>query len=215
MVANEIDRLVNQPVRQVLARLAVRQRCIAVRREETRRATVRRAADIDVESLTERRMLRRHLPPRPGARCDVPLAEKRVRVTGLFQPLGDCNVFGANRRHHVRRLRPVVLRKKLPRQMRSHVHARWRLAGEHRRPCRRTNRRRRVGAGEAHPLTGESIDVRRLDEWVTLAGQVHPAEVVRHDEQNVRPPGCRPSRLAKRNQAKRNRERPPPHPVQV
>ena len=41
-----------------------------------------------------------------------------------------------------------------------------------------------VALGEAK-LRGEAVDVRRLDQFVALAGQVHPAEVVQENKDNI------------------------------
>ena len=198
IIPYESDRLVHQPIRQVFPRFAIRQCRDTVRREKTRWPAIRGAADVNVEPLIQRRMLVRHPALFSDARRDVPFAKERVCVTRLLQALGNRNMLRPNRRNHVRRLRPVVFRKKFSRQVRGHAKPGWSLPREHSGPCGRTNRCCRISIGEPHPLLGQAVEMRCLHKIVTLTGEVHPAEVIGHHKQNVWPLGLRLPRLAKR-----------------
>ncbi len=62
------------------------------------------------------------------------------------------------------------------------------LAGEDARPARAAERRGGEGVEEAHALTCEAVDVRRLGEGVPGDADLVPAEVIDEDEDDVRPP---------------------------
>ena len=58
-------------------------------------------------------------------------------------------------------------------------------AGQERHARRAAERRLHEGLLEVHPPRGESVDVGRLQVRMSVAGQVVPAKLVAHDEQNV------------------------------
>ena len=106
--ADEFDRFVYQTVRQILTLRSVGQLGVAVRRKETGRAAVRRAADVHIEPLPRGRQLLGHAPAARHARGDVPFTEERIRVAGLLQPLGDGHVLRAELAGELGRLRALV-----------------------------------------------------------------------------------------------------------
>ena len=106
--ADEFDRFIHQTVRQILTLRSVGKLGVAVRRKETGRTTVRRAADIHVEPLPRGRQLLRYTPTARHARGDVPFTEERIRVAGLLQPLGDGHVLRAELAGELGRLRALV-----------------------------------------------------------------------------------------------------------
>ena len=115
----------------------------------------------------------------------MPFAEERIRVARLLEPLGDGHVLGAELPGKLGWLRAIVFREKHAGQMCRQPNPRWRLAGQHRASCRRTNRCRRIGRREPHALLRQPIQVRRLHQLVPLKCEVHPSKIIGHDEQNV------------------------------
>ena len=152
-------------------------------------------------------MLVRHPALFSDARRYVPFAKESVCVTRLLQALGDRDMLRPNRRNHVRRLRPVVFRRKFSRKVRGHAEPGWSLPREHSGPCGRTNRCRRISIGEPHPLLGQAVEMRCLHKLVALTGKVHPAEVIGHHKQNIGPLGLRCSSLAKREKHDRSQSK--------
>lgn len=53
-----------------------------------------------------------------------------------------------------------------------------RAAGQQSRARGRAERGRRIILGEPHALSGERIEVRRLDDWMAIAAQVAVAEII-------------------------------------
>src|SRR5258706_11424852 len=66
---------------------------------------------------------------------------------------------------------------------------------------RRAHGRIRIALSETEPLDREAVDVRRHVVTLAVAAQVRVAEVVGHDEDDVRPAGLRPTGAAQ-NQAR-------------
>ena len=64
-------------------------------------------------------------------------------------------------------------------------------AGEDTAACRRAEGIRRVSLGELHSPCGELVEVRRLVKRAPVATQVSPAEIIGHDEKDVRLAGIR------------------------
>ena len=65
--------------------------------------------------------------------------------------------------------------------------------------CRGANGAVRIGLSKAHPLTGERVDVGRLEVRLAVTRQVCVAEVICHDEQDVRAASCARCRIASRS----------------
>ena len=55
----------------------------------------------------------------------------------------------------------------------------------HRGTSRRTDRGGGIGVGESHPLRRQSIQIRCIKPIIALAMQIHPTQVIGHDQHDV------------------------------
>ena len=111
--------------------------------------------------------------------AELPLADRRVRVAGGLERVGDRAVVdaerapgSADRRHGlgVQFLAPALL-----------------VAADHQAVARRVaHGRGHVAGHEAHPVLAERVDVRRRDAGAAVRGNRAVAEVVREQEDDVR-----------------------------
>src|SRR5687767_12441563 len=62
-------------------------------------------------------------------------------------------------------------------------------AGQQRRAAWRTNRSRGVELGEPHPFPRHAVEIRRADDRMSVAAQIAPAQIVREDDDDIRPRG--------------------------
>ena len=191
VVPDEGDRLIDKPVGKVLPLLARRQGVNPVGVEIGRRAAVGAAAHVEVKALGLGIELDVALALRPASRVagEMPLAEKGVAVIGGLQPLGYGQVLEGKVDERLRGKESRGLRKKTSGSVGGHVEPGRRLAGQHRRPGRSTDRRGGVGTRKAHALGREAVNIRRVDHLITLNREVHPPEIIDHDEDDVRLPG--------------------------
>ena len=60
------------------------------------------------------------------------------------------------------------------------------LAGHDARARRRTNAARRVSRGEAHPAFRQPVEHRRLVELAAITAEIHPAEIIGQNKDDVR-----------------------------
>src|SRR5260370_335132 len=74
-------------------------------------------------------------------------------------------------------------------------------------PCRRANGRVRVALREHQSLDRQAVDVRRRIITLAVAAHVGIAEVIRHDEDDVRFDSLRPTRTAEAEPGQRQRAR--------
>jgi hypothetical protein len=200
VVLNEFDRLVGQPVGDVLAGRPVGDGADVppgagdalggdpVGREIARGARARLGVERDLEALL--------LRPVGLRQSEVPLADVGRAVAGGAQRLGQRGLrrlqevlaFG----HQERQRRPGALGHQLGiRRLRRLVTcragdavARRVLARQNRGPRRRAERLR-VGLREAHALLGQPVHVRRLIVLRAVGPAVHPPHVVDQKEDDV------------------------------
>src|SRR6056297_1740273 len=100
-----------------------------------------------------------------------PLAYPTRRIANLFQSLGDRQLRTAK----ISRL--VSLQSRVPNM----------LAGPERQPRGTTHGVSRIMIGEAQALLGDSIQMRRFNDLLSIATQIAVAQVIGHHENNIRP----------------------------
>jgi hypothetical protein len=190
VLADDLHRLVGQAIRQILARLTVRQhvplgaqsrggnRPVAlVGIEVVARCTVRVPTDIDIEPVM--------LGQRERRSAQMPFADTGRVVTGLAQRLGDRDLLQRQSAQEPG-LAQTGLRVPPPvRRPVGHQQTRGVFPGQDRGSRRRTNRAGGIRVGEPHALGGQPIDVRRPVVRAALAAQVHPAQIVDQKQHDV------------------------------
>ena len=98
------------------------------------------------------------------------LAERKADVAVLLE--------GLRQRHHIR-VQVAEMRGEI-----KHTQGRRAQAGEQRRPRGIAQGLLAVGAVEAQSLGGQPVDVRRLDQRMTIAAQFRP-QIVHRQEENI------------------------------
>ena len=176
--------LLEQFVRVRLARLAavLRQLDVLVVAPQVRRVVrvrVRLAvvAEEQVEPAAGRVALR-------AGRPQPPLAHRPRRVALALHQLRQQHLARRHRRLPLRLDRPVVAHPGVPAVLARHQAA----------PRRRAHRRAGVELREPQPLLRHPVQARRPDLRLPVAAQLAVAQVIRHDQDNVRPPRRRGQR---------------------
>ncbi len=105
--------------------------------------------------------------------AEIPFAERDGLVVGGHEDLRDGDVDGAQGHAAVA----------------ADVRVAGVFAGEERAARGVANGAARVGLGEAHALRRHAVEVGRFDHRLAVAAQFPPAEVVGHDENNIRRAG--------------------------
>ena len=172
-----------QPVGQVLALGGVLQpRHRSVPAPERGHVAERRAGviprDVDVEPLLRR------LESGPP---EVPLADHPRGVPGALEPLGQRDLL---ERQGLAELRPVELLRGPVRPAREpvgQVEPGRVLAGHQGRAGGRADRARGIRLGEAPPPGGQPVEVRGPMELAPVTAEVRPPQVIRDDQDDVRP----------------------------
>ncbi len=128
-------------------------------------------------------------------RAEAPLAEAAGPVAGRAHDLGEGDVLGSQRR-----ARGVAAR------VLAHGAVARVQAGQHRAARGRADGASGVEVGEADPLAGEPVQVRRLDRGLSVRAELAEAEVIGHDHDEVRRAAWRARRRpAPRRGARRRR----------
>ena len=174
------DRLIGQPVRQILPRRTVFEGRNLPRTEIThRRMPVVTAADIHVKTVTFR-------PVRFVA--EVPLAEMPGLITALAQGAGQRTLrkrqllhIGSVDQVAVQRMRGTAVVDPV-----GHANPGGIFSAHDAGTGRRTDRTGGVGVGEQHPLRRQPVEVRGLVEGAAHAADIPPAHVVHQDQYDVR-----------------------------
>ena len=156
-----------------------------------RRAAVGAAAHVEVKALGLGIELDVPLAHRPAPRVagEMPLPQKTVAIAGDLQPLGNGQVLEGKVDECLRGKEFRCLREKTAWSVGRHMEPGRRLPGQHGRPGRSADGRGGVSARKAHTLGREAVDVRRVDHLIALDREIHPAEIIDHDEDDVRLPG--------------------------
>ena len=142
-----------------------------------------------IEALAHRQLFRQPL-------AEMPLARHRSGVTRLLQRLGHRALFSGQTHHATRRCAVGQIRQlhaeqrqvvRLAEVLRAPVHPLpIRIASRHQRRACRGADGRHVKLREARPLCGQLVDVRRQLAVTAIEARIRPAEVVGHDEDDVR-----------------------------
>ena len=175
------DRLIRQPVGQVLPFGAVFEIFHAVRREVAfARAAPLESADVDVEAVLVR-------PVGPAA--EVPLADVPGLVAAALQRGGQGGLFQRQVVDvgRVDQAAAAGMEVPAPGDPVGHADVGGVLAGEDARPGRAADGAGGIGVGEPHAALGQAVEVGRLVEAAPLAAEVPPAHIIDENEDNVGP----------------------------
>ena len=193
MFFHELDGLVREALGQILSLLAVLEGGNPIGREVAGRAAPKTAADVHVKSLMlgpkAGLLLSRAIFPPVGIR-EVPFADMGGGVAGRFEVLGNGHVIQGEIPDSCRFLEVRSLGREpvfVSRSVIGQPQPRRRLPGHHGRACRGTNRGRRIAIGESHAFPCQLVEVRGVHLFMSIAMQVHPAQVVGHDDDDVGP----------------------------
>jgi len=165
---DDLDGFVGEPVGQVLARRTIFQGWVAVGAEVAAGRTPFAAGDVEVKSMFVRP---------GGASAEMPLADMPGRVAALFQRGGERELTHRQRMEigHIAKFADAVTADVL-----GDADAGGIFAGQDAGARRRADRTRCIAVGEAHPLRGETFEVRRFVERTPVTLEVaHPRSSIR------------------------------------
>ena len=118
----------------------------------------------------------------------MPLADEPSRVPGRSQSLGERHLFewqiGRPRRALQTGLFGDVIR--IAGRVIGNLQSGRCDASDHGGASGCADRCRRVAVGKSHALSSKAVEMRSVQRRVSLAMQIHPTEIIGHDQDNIR-----------------------------
>ena len=118
VLLDETNGFADQTIRKVFTIGSIRKFAVSIRREEARWSSIGSAADIDIESLPNRRNVIRDLAASSDPWSNMPFAEKGGGISCFFQTLCNSDMLRIQLRREFSRLRSIVLGEEQSRQVR-------------------------------------------------------------------------------------------------